>query len=142
MLADSARTLIWTGRARAALFLTPVGLTPCHHLLCLLAYVTVTSHTTWHAWLRRNECGMPKLVCTTLRPLRPASPLMTDLEGISNFVADWMSYEPPEPPQQPPRTLVAPDTALNAKVSWLLLKGMRHQPLPVQAMQIKAPCAC
>lgn len=57
-----------------------------------------------------------KMVCTSLRPLRPASPLMGDLEGICSFVADWMTYEPPEHPQQPSPTLVAPDSALKAKV--------------------------
>ena len=57
-----------------------------------------------------------KMVCTSLRPVRPLSSVMRDLEGISNFVADWMSYEPPEHSAQPSSTLVAPDTVLKAKV--------------------------
>ena len=57
-----------------------------------------------------------KMVCTSLRPMRPASPLVGDLEGICSFVADWMTYEPPETPQQPSPTIVAPDTALKAQV--------------------------
>ena len=79
---------------------------------------------------------MRKLVCTTLRPLRPASPLLTDLEGIAAFVADWMNYEPPETAQQPPGVLVAPDTALRSKVG-----TCRVLPLPLPPSNSLAGCA-
>ena len=74
-----------------------------------------------------------KMVCTSLRPMRPASPLVGDLEGICSFVADWMTYEPPEAPQQPSPTIVAPDTALKAKVGGVLT-GKRNRCEPTERL--------
>lgn len=60
-----------------------------------------------------NECGVPKLVCLTIRPSPMPQPQLADLGGIAGFVADYIIYEQLEFPNQPPRHLVSPQTVVN-----------------------------
>ncbi|PNW72944.1 hypothetical protein CHLRE_14g612700v5 [Chlamydomonas reinhardtii] len=60
----------------------------------------------------RNECGVPKFVCTSLRPSQLVYTELYDLDGASQFVADFLSYEPLEDPLHPPDTLPSPMSAL------------------------------
>ncbi len=46
----------------------------------------------------RNECGVAKFVCTTLRPSQMVYTELYDLDGAAQFVADFLSYEPLEDP--------------------------------------------
>jgi hypothetical protein len=45
-----------------------------------------------------NECGVPKLVCTTLRPTQLPYTELYDLPAAAQFVADFITYEPLENP--------------------------------------------
>lgn len=45
-----------------------------------------------------NECGVPKLVCTTLRPTQLPYTELYDLPTAAQFVADFITYEPLENP--------------------------------------------
>jgi hypothetical protein len=45
-----------------------------------------------------NECGVPKLVCSTLRPTQLPYTELYDLPAAAQFVADFISYEPLEDP--------------------------------------------
>ncbi|PSN50772.1 hypothetical protein C0J52_05964 [Blattella germanica] len=46
-----------------------------------------------------NECGLQKMVCTTIRPSTIRFPEFKTWEGCANFVADHLEYEPLEKPQ-------------------------------------------
>lgn len=46
----------------------------------------------------RNECGVPKFVCTTLRPTSLNYTELYDLDGCAQFVADYLAYEELEDP--------------------------------------------
>ncbi|XP_022244668.1 dynein regulatory complex subunit 7-like isoform X1 [Limulus polyphemus] len=60
-----------------------------------------------------NECGIQKLICTTLRPtLLPYAELYT-WTGCACFVADFLSFKPLDPPTEKPKRVVSP---------WYLLK--------------------
>ncbi|GFR42728.1 hypothetical protein Agub_g3646 [Astrephomene gubernaculifera] len=61
----------------------------------------------------RNECGVPKFVCTTLRPSQLVYTELYDLDGAAQFVADFLSYEPLEDPLHPPDTLPSPMSILD-----------------------------
>lgn len=60
-----------------------------------------------------NECGVPKFVCTTLRPsLPPFSELHTP-EGCAKFVSDFLTYELLEEPLHPPSHMPSPMSVLS-----------------------------
>ncbi|GLC33992.1 Dynein regulatory complex subunit 7 [Pleodorina starrii] len=61
----------------------------------------------------RNECGVPKFVCTSLRPSQLVYTELYDLDGAAQFVADFLSYEPLEDPLHPPDTLPSPMSVLD-----------------------------
>ncbi|KXZ51889.1 hypothetical protein GPECTOR_11g323 [Gonium pectorale] len=61
----------------------------------------------------RNECGLPKFVCTSLRPSQLVYTELYDLDGAAQFVADFLSYEPLEDPLHPPDTLPSPMSVLD-----------------------------
>ncbi|KAG2491059.1 hypothetical protein HYH03_010505 [Edaphochlamys debaryana] len=61
----------------------------------------------------RNECGLPKFVCTTLRPSQLVYTELYDLDGAAQFVADFLAYEPLEDPLHPPDTLPSPMSILD-----------------------------
>jgi hypothetical protein len=48
--------------------------------------------------LPKNECGVPKFVCTTIRPTQMVYTELYDLPGCVQFVADFLAYEPLENP--------------------------------------------
>lgn len=48
--------------------------------------------------LPKNECGVPKLLCCSLRPTQLAYSELYELDGAAQFVADFLSYEPLEDP--------------------------------------------
>eukprot|EP00040_Diaphanoeca_grandis_P030622 m.181401 g.181401 ORF g.181401 m.181401 type:complete len:983 (+) comp32062_c0_seq1:170-3118(+) len=59
-----------------------------------------------------NECGVPKFVCTTIRPtLLPFKDLYTH-SAIASFVADYITYEFLPTPTEPPPTLPSPTTTM------------------------------
>lgn len=61
----------------------------------------------------RNEAGVPKFVCSTLRPTQlPYKPLYT-LQGAASFVASYMDYEPLAHPLELPQFLPSPSTVLS-----------------------------
>ncbi|EFJ52641.1 hypothetical protein VOLCADRAFT_102618 [Volvox carteri f. nagariensis] len=61
----------------------------------------------------RNECGVPKFVCTTIRASQLVYTELYDLDGAAQFVADFLSYEPLEDPLHPPDTLPSPMSVLD-----------------------------
>jgi hypothetical protein len=64
----------------------------------------------------KNEAGVPKLVCTTLRPtLLPHSELL-ELKGAASFVASFFTYEQLQQPSEPPMHLPSPTTVLSWQV--------------------------
>ena len=69
----------------------------------------------------RNELGVRKLVCTSMRPMRSSHPLMADLDGICSFVSDYILYEPLQPPSSLPSSLVSPSTLLQWQVCGCLV---------------------
>jgi len=60
----------------------------------------------------RNECNVPKLVCTTIRPTQLMYSELYDLEGCAAFVADFLAFEPLEDPLHPPEFLPSPTNTL------------------------------
>lgn len=59
-----------------------------------------------------NECGVPKFLCTKLRPSLPAFPELYTLEGCAKFMAEFLTYEPLEEPLHPPAHLPSPMSVL------------------------------
>ncbi|CAF1082366.1 unnamed protein product [Adineta steineri] len=59
-----------------------------------------------------NECGIPKFVCTTIRPtILPYSDL-TEWNLTANFIADHLNYDLLDPPYELPKTLSSPTKIL------------------------------
>ncbi|XP_069689732.1 dynein regulatory complex subunit 7 isoform X3 [Periplaneta americana] len=59
-----------------------------------------------------NECGLQKMVCTTIRPTTIRFPEFRTWEGCSSFVADHLDYEPLEKPGLPPEKLFSPTAVM------------------------------
>ncbi|CAG9833171.1 unnamed protein product [Diabrotica balteata] len=60
-----------------------------------------------------NECGILKMVCTTLRPTMLPHPELETWEGCASFIADHIRFEPNEDmPTFLPRRLYSPHTTL------------------------------
>ncbi|XP_063052999.1 dynein regulatory complex subunit 7 [Engraulis encrasicolus] len=62
-----------------------------------------------------NECGVEKFVSTTLRPTVLSYPVFFSWEGCANFVADFLSLEPLDPPTDPPLHLYSPTHVLKTR---------------------------
>ncbi|XP_034488171.1 coiled-coil domain-containing protein lobo [Drosophila innubila] len=63
-----------------------------------------------------NECNVQKFVCTTIRPTAFAySELISSVEEIAKFVADFVQYEPMPDPINLPTRLISPDTLLRKR---------------------------
>ncbi|KAH8383937.1 hypothetical protein KR009_011374 [Drosophila setifemur] len=63
-----------------------------------------------------NECRVQKFVCTTIRPTAFIYPeLISNVEEIAKFVADFVQYEPLEDPINLPTRLISPDTLLRRR---------------------------
>lgn len=60
-----------------------------------------------------NECGVPKFVCTTLRPSLPAFPELYTLEGCAKFVSECLTFEHLEDPLHPPKHMPSPMSVLS-----------------------------
>jgi len=59
-----------------------------------------------------NECGMPKFVCTTVRPTQLTYKQLYDYDKCAAFVADYVTYEPLELPSMLPRHMPSPTSVL------------------------------
>ncbi|XP_065721453.2 coiled-coil domain-containing protein lobo [Drosophila suzukii] len=63
-----------------------------------------------------NECKVQKFVCTTIRPTAFIyTQLISSVEEIAKFVADFIQYEPLEDPINLPTRLISPDTLLRRR---------------------------
>ncbi|KAH8295267.1 hypothetical protein KR018_009457 [Drosophila ironensis] len=63
-----------------------------------------------------NECRVQKFVCTTIRPTAFIYPeLISSVENIAKFVADFVQYEPLDDPINLPNRLISPDTLLRKR---------------------------
>jgi hypothetical protein len=59
-----------------------------------------------------NECGVPKFVCSTLRPSLPPCSELYSLETCAKFVSEFLTYEPLANPLHPPTHLPSPASVL------------------------------
>ncbi|KAJ3015324.1 hypothetical protein HKX48_004663 [Thoreauomyces humboldtii] len=59
-----------------------------------------------------NHFGVPKFVCTTLRPTQLPYRELYDYRGCSRFVAEYLSYTPLEPAHELPSTIPGPGFTL------------------------------
>ena len=64
----------------------------------------------------KNECGQPKVVCTSVRPTVLPYPELYTLPGLARCVADYFAYEPLDKPVHMPEYLVSPTSAINWQV--------------------------
>ena len=60
-----------------------------------------------------NEFGIPKCVCTTLKPELLPYPAVYDVDGCSEFVSQYMEFEPLKDPCHPPKCLPSPSQVLS-----------------------------
>ncbi|GAB1600388.1 dynein regulatory complex subunit 7-like [Argonauta hians] len=60
----------------------------------------------------KNECDIPKLVCTTIRPTLFPYPELFEWDGISQFVSDYLQAEMLYPAYELPNNLLSPATVL------------------------------
>jgi hypothetical protein len=61
----------------------------------------------------RNECGVRKFICTTLRPTQLPFQEVYDYDKCAQFVADYIRYEPLELASQLPRHMPSPSATLS-----------------------------
>ncbi|KAJ3176009.1 hypothetical protein HK101_010520 [Irineochytrium annulatum] len=59
-----------------------------------------------------NEFGVKKFVCTTIRPTQLPFKEIYDYRSCAKFVADYLTYEPLEPPHELPPKLKSPTYTL------------------------------
>lgn len=59
-----------------------------------------------------NEFGIKKFVCTTIRPTQLPFKEMYDYRSCAKFVADYLTYEPLDPPHELPSKLPSPTYTL------------------------------
>ena len=60
----------------------------------------------------RNECGMRKFICATLRPTQLPYQEVYDYDKCAKFVADYIRYEPLELASQLPNHMPSPSATL------------------------------
>jgi len=63
--------------------------------------------------IAENECGVPKFICSTLRPTQLQYSEIYDMHECAIFLAGYMQYEPLDPPTQPPSVLPSPCQSLD-----------------------------
>ena len=63
--------------------------------------------------IAENECGVPKFICSTLRPTQLQYSEIYDMHGCAIFLAGYMQYEPLDPPTLPPSVLPSPCQSLD-----------------------------
>ena len=61
-----------------------------------------------------NEYGVPKMVCTTIRPTLMPIPELYDMHECASFLAGYIIYEPLDPPNCPPAYLFSPTQTLDS----------------------------
>ncbi|XP_065069130.1 dynein regulatory complex subunit 7-like [Rhopilema esculentum] len=61
---------------------------------------------------RPNECSVEKFVCTTIRPTELRFKEIYDYHGCAEFVADYLNFEPLDPPIDLPAAIPSPTTVL------------------------------
>lgn len=60
----------------------------------------------------RNECGIQKFICTTLRPTQLKFTEVYDYDGCAEFVSDYLNFQPLDPPIDLPLVLSSPTTVI------------------------------
>jgi hypothetical protein len=63
--------------------------------------------------IAKNEYGVDKFVCSTLRPTVTPIPELYDLHECASFMAGFIMYEPLDPQYEPPQYLFSPAATLN-----------------------------
>jgi hypothetical protein len=58
----------------------------------------------------KNECGVEKFICTTIRPTLLKYPELNNYDGCAEFVADYLNFQPLDSPIDLPLALVSPTT--------------------------------
>jgi hypothetical protein len=62
-----------------------------------------------------NECGVPKFICSSIRPTLPPVRDLYDAPICARFISQLIRYEPLDPPTDLPRVLVSPAQTLAAR---------------------------
>ncbi|KAI8843848.1 hypothetical protein BJ741DRAFT_589388 [Chytriomyces cf. hyalinus JEL632] len=62
-----------------------------------------------------NEFNVNKFVCTTIRPTQPAFKELYDYRSCAKFMADYLTYEPLDPPHELPQSLPSPTYTLKVQ---------------------------
>ncbi|KAJ3291052.1 hypothetical protein HDU79_002720 [Rhizoclosmatium sp. JEL0117] len=62
-----------------------------------------------------NEFDVRKFVCTSIRPTQPAFKELYDYRSCAKFIADYLSYEPLDPPHELPQKLPSPTYTLKVQ---------------------------
>ncbi|XP_047537155.1 dynein regulatory complex subunit 7 [Vanessa atalanta] len=81
-----------------------------------------------------NECGLQKMVCTSIRPTKLCYSDTTSWQGLSSLVSDYFDYEPLRKPMLHPERIISAYTAIvrrsgnpfelaHVLVSWLIGAG-------------------
>eukprot|EP00002_Diphylleia_rotans_P017531 TRINITY_DN3404_c0_g1_i3.p1 TRINITY_DN3404_c0_g1~~TRINITY_DN3404_c0_g1_i3.p1 ORF type:complete len:916 (-),score=156.85 TRINITY_DN3404_c0_g1_i3:477-3224(-) len=63
-----------------------------------------------------NECGVPKFICSTLRPTQLPYEQLYDYESCAKFVADFITFEPLSKSYELPKYVVSPKRTLEWQV--------------------------
>lgn len=82
----------------------------------------------------KNEAGVRKLVCTTLRPTLLPHTDLYGLPGIVQFVASYFAYEPLANPVHYPDFLPSPSSVISWQVTNLTSAPGITRPLLQQLM--------
>ncbi|XP_062503409.1 dynein regulatory complex subunit 7-like isoform X2 [Corticium candelabrum] len=61
----------------------------------------------------KNDCGVEKLVCTSIRPTQLPYKELYDVDGCAQFLADYVDYLPLENPTELPQRLKSPYSVLH-----------------------------
>ncbi|KAJ3026471.1 UNVERIFIED_CONTAM: hypothetical protein HDU68_005603 [Siphonaria sp. JEL0065] len=62
-----------------------------------------------------NEFDVKKFVCTSIRPTQPAFKELYDYRSCAKFIADYLTYEPLDPPHELPQKLPSPTYTLKVQ---------------------------
>eukprot|EP01036_Dinobryon_divergens_P037934 gene37934-49719_t len=76
-------------------------------------YLTINPKRRRPYMIAENECGVQKLVCSTLRPTQLQYPELYDVYECASFLAGFVLYEPLHIPNEPPRILISPAQTLS-----------------------------
>ncbi|KAM9785952.1 dynein regulatory complex subunit 7 [Neosynchiropus ocellatus] len=96
-----------------------------------------------------NECGIKKFVSTTLRPTMMDYSELYTWDGAASFVADYLTLEPLEPPDELPKYLCSPTLVLRrqkgmcfefATLLCSLLLGANYDAYCVSGYAVKEMC--